>query len=778
MPEHVTIPVGGMTCAACTANVQRALERTSGVQTANVNLVTRSAAVDFDPSAVTIDALVEAIRDVGYEAESPEKNATAFEAQERADLELASERRSLIRKAILALALGAVAMVVSMPLMSAAEGLDHTRHATAGDPFMNWVMRALAPHMRAVFPALYRMDRNVLLGALLAMTLVTMALAGRDVYLRGVRSILHRAPDMNGLVAIGTIAAFLYSLGATLAPGFYLAHGVLPDAYYEAVLFILGFVLLGRALEARARGQTTMALRKLVALAPSAAHVVEGETERDLELGLVRPGDVLMIRPGERVPVDGQVQSGTSFVDESMLTGEPMPIEKSEGARVLAGTMNGRGALRVRALATGEASTLAKVVRLMRDAQGRRARAQHLADRVSLVFVPAVVFIAFCTFLVWAGATGSVVRAAAASVSVLIIACPCAMGLAVPTAVMVATGRGAGLGILLKGGEALERLREADVVVLDKTGTVTEGHPELASIEILDSTFDEKSIVRLSASLERGSEHPIGAAIVRHAEREKIALAAPEDFLAHPGRGAMGRIDGKAVVVGNQAMLDHAGVSAALGDAAAGTLVGVAVEGKLVATISLRDPIRATSKEAVRALRDLGLRVVLLTGDAEAPALAVAKELGLDSADVKAHVLPEGKVQTVEHLVAEGHHVAMVGDGINDAPALARAHVGIAIGTGADVAVEASDVALLRPDLRLVADAVVLGRRATGVMKQNLLWALIYNVVMIPIAAGALYPSFGALLSPVLASVAMALSSVSVVGNSLRLGFVRLTSPR
>ncbi|HSQ61858.1 MAG TPA: heavy metal translocating P-type ATPase, partial [Polyangiaceae bacterium] len=734
-------------------------------------LITRSATVDFDPDATTVEALVEAIRDVGYEAESPEKNASELAAQERADRDLAAEQRALVRKAVLALVLGAAAMVLSMPLMSSAAG-EHAGHATAGDPFMTWVMRALAPHLRGALPSLYRADHDVLLGTLLAMTLVTMALAGRDVYARGLRSILHRAPDMNGLVAIGTGAAFLYSLGATLAPGFYLAHGVLPDAYYEAVLFILGFVLLGRALEARARGQTTVALRKLVALAPTVAHVVEGDGERDMALGLVRPGDVLLIRPGERVPVDGQVQSGASFVDESMLTGEPMPIEKLEGSQVLAGTMNGRGALRVRALATGEASTLAKVVRLMRDAQGRRARAQQLADRVSRVFVPAVVVIALCTFLVWAVATGSVIRAAAASVSVLIIACPCAMGLAVPTAVMVATGRGAGLGVLLKGGEALERLREADVVVLDKTGTVTEGRPEVASIELLEPALDETTIIRLAASLERGSEHPIGAAIVRHAERAGVALAAPSDFLAEPGRGAKGRIDGHLVVVGNQSMLDHAGVAATLRASDVGTTVGVAVDGKLAATLTLRDPLRPTSKEAVRALRDLGVRVVLLTGDAEAPARAVAGELGLRPNDVEAHVLPEGKVKAIERLVDAGHKVAMVGDGINDAPALARAHVGVAIGTGTDVAVEASDVTLLRPDLRLVADAILLGRRATRVMKQNLLWALIYNVVMIPIAAGVLYPSLGVQLSPVLASIAMALSSVSVVGNSLRLGFV------
>lgn len=768
---RLNIPVTGMTCAACQARVQRVLERTPGVDEAVVSLMTNTATVRFDPSVVDAPALVERIRGTGYGADLPIDERTAIEEQEAQDAARVAEVRRLTRKAVAALAAGAVAMVVSMPLMAANA---HHGAATA-DPVMRWAMTWLDPLVRRVVPALYAVSASTLSWGLLVLTAGVMAWAGRHFYVRAWKAMRHRAADMNTLIALGTGAAFLFSAFATMAPGVFTSRGVAPDVYYEAVIIIIAFILGGNALEARAKAGTSDAIRKLIDLRPRTARVRRDGVERDLPVEQVREGDEVVVRPGERLPVDGLVVEGSSAVDESMLTGEPLPVTKSAGDRVIGGTINRTGSFIVRATTLGADSVLSQIVRLMREAQGSRAPIQRLADRVSAVFVPTIIALSLVTFVVWYAAsdTAPVLRAFTAAVSVLIIACPCAMGLAVPTAVMVATGRGAELGVLIKGGEALERAGDADTVVVDKTGTVTEGRPAVVAIATSNG-FDEASLLQLVASLERSSEHPLALAIVESAEARGLALAPAESFASDTGRGVTGVVHGRALAVGNEELMrlwsvETAPVAgfAAERAARAETVVFVNVDGALAGAIAIADPVRSTSADAVRRLRDLGLDVVLLTGDVPATAKAVAREVGIER--VEAGVLPEGKVDAVRRLQEQGHVVVMAGDGINDAPALARADVGIAMGNGTDIALEAGDIALLRGDLRGVAAAIRLSRRTMRTMRQNLFWAFIYNVIGIPIAAGALYPSLGILLSPILASAAMAMSSVSVVSNSLRL---------
>jgi Cu+-exporting ATPase len=611
-----------------------------------------------------------------------------------------------------------------------------------------------------------------------------MAWAGRHFYTRAWKAFRHHSADMNTLVAVGTGAAWLLSVIATLAPGFFVSRGIPPAVYYEAVVIIIALILVGNALEARAKRETSSALRRLVELQPRTARVERGGAEVEVAAELLHPGDVVVVRPGERIPVDGEVVSGASAVDESMLTGEPVPVPKGPGDRVIGATLNGTGAFRFRATAVGADSVLAGIVRLMREAQGSRAPIQRVADRISGIFVPVVLSLSIATFVVWfvAADAAPAVRAFAAAVAVLVIACPCAMGLAVPTAVMVATGKGAELGVLVKGGEALERAHALDTVVLDKTGTLTEGKPAVTELALAPGApLSEERLLAAVAAVERRSEHPLAAAIAAHAAARGVPAREVEGFEAVVGRGARGEVDGKRVLVGNAAFLAEAGVDtaplrarAAELAARARTVVFAAVDGAAAGLVAIADPVRPTSREAVARLRRMGLEVVMLTGDAPATAEAVAREVGVDR--VVAGVLPAGKVAEIERLEAQGKVVAMVGDGMNDAPALARADVGIAVASGTDVAVEAADVTLMRPDLRAVADAVALSRRTMRIMRQNLFWAFAYNVVGLPIAAGALFPAFGLLLSPVIASAAMALSSVSVVTNSLRLR--RFRAPR
>ncbi len=770
----ITIPVQGMTCAACQARVQRTLEQEPGVIEASVNLMMKSAAVRFDPAATSPEDLVAAIRDTGYQADLPSPALSAVDEQETRDKAQAEEFLSLKRKAIWSGLAGTVAMVLSMPLMA-----GMTEHGPTADPFMRWAMERLTPVLRGAAPWLYGIEPRVLSLALLGVTLGVMVWAGRHFYLRAWSAFRHHSADMNTLVAVGTGAAFLYSALATVAPGLFIERGLAPDVYYEAVILIIALILTGHMMEARAKRQTSAALQRLVSLQPKTARVLRDGMEQTLPVETVGAGDLVVVRPGERIPVDGTIIDGTSSVDESMLTGEAMPVDKRAGDAVIGGTINKTGAFQYRATTVGAASVLSQIVTLMRDAQSSRAPIQKLADRVSAVFVPVVLSLAVATFVVWfvTAETAPAVRAFAAAVAVLIIACPCAMGLAVPTAVMVATGKGAEFGILIKGGEAFQRIGGVTAVVLDKTGTITEGQPTVTDyVGAKAAPWPNREVLRLVASLERSSEHPVAEAIVRYAAEQSLVLSRAENFQAVTGQGASGWIDGISVLVGNEGLMAASGVATdelreeAERLAEAGkTPMFIAVDGRLAGLIAVADRIKPTSREAVKRMKRLGLQVAMLTGDHRRTAETVAAQAGIDR--VVARVSPEGKVAEITRLQKEGATVAMVGDGINDAPALAQADVGIAVGAGTDIAIEASDVTLMRSDLRSAVTAIELSRRTMRTMKQNLFWAFAYNVVGIPVAAGLLYPAFGLLLSPILASAAMAFSSVSVVANSLRLQY-------
>ena len=775
--KKIVIPVTGMTCAACEARVQRTLKQSPGVADASVNLMMGNATVTFDPGATTPETLVDTIKATGYGAAIPAANENAMAEQENRDREQAAEFADLKRKAIVSGVAGAVAMIASMPLMRASA---HTAGGST-DPFMQWTMRSLTPAMQKLLPLLYSIPVAALSFSLLAITVFVMAWAGRHFYVRAWLAFRHRAADMNTLIALGTGAAFAFSVVATLVPGFFVTHGVAPDVYYEAIIIIIALILTGNAFEARAKRETTAALRSLAKLQPPTARVIRGDAEVEVPLEAVVSGDTIVVKPGERLPVDGELISGQSSVDESMLTGESRPVPKSAGDRVVGATINGAGSFRYKATTIGADSVLAQILKMMRDAQGSRAPMQRLADRVSSIFVPAVICIAIATSVVWfvvlhvhgSPAPAAAVRAFASAVAVLIIACPCAMGLAVPTAIMVATGKGGELGILVKGGESLQRAGDVTSIALDKTGTVTEGQPDVTDI-VTTGTSSAADLLSKAASVESASEHPVAAAIVRRAKNEKLAVAAATGFESHTGKGVSATVEGVAVVIGNATLMKEFGIDISSMEDKAGeltrsakTAMFVAFDRSVAGILAVADPVRASSRQAVQRLHDMGLKVVMISGDREDTARAIAGEVGIG--DVIAGVLPAGKVDEINRLKQTGEIVAMVGDGVNDAPALAAADVGIAIGTGTDIAIEAADIALMRGDLNSVADAISLSRRTTNIMKQNLFWAFVYNVIGIPIAAGVLYPLFGITLSPIIASAAMAFSSVSVVTNSLRL---------
>ena len=790
--ERVTIPVGGMTCAACQSFVQRALAEVAGVREASVNLMLHNATVMFDPAEAAVATLVEKIRSIGYDAAMPENAHSALEEQEKNDAEQVREYLDLRRRAVVTVLAGLLAMIASMPLMTGG-GMAGGRDSIAGsaslkDPFLAWFMRVMDPVLREAMPWLYHLGAGTIRWALLALSAWIVSWSGRRFYEKAWLALKHRTADMNTLVALGTGAAFLYSAAVTVGPGFFLRRGVMPDVYYDAGLLILGIVLTGNAMESRAKGRTAVALRRLTQLQPKTARVLREGGEFDLPVAAIQHGDVILVRPGERIATDGEVIAGGSGVDESMLTGESMPVEKTIGDRVMGGTLNQRGSLQYRATALGSESTLAQIVRLLREAQGTRAPIQNVADRVSAIFVPAVLGLAVLTCLAWMflGGEHGRMQGFASAVAVLVIACPCAMGLAVPTAVMVATGRGAVSGLLMRNGEALERLEKVDTVVLDKTGTITEGRPTVTAVKVAPAERRSSAeILRIAASLERASEHPLGEAVVRAAKDSGAELgqvrelSLAQEFAAFPGRGVVGVLDGERVVVGNALLLRENGIeidemvdAARQASADGRTPLWVAVDGRLAGLILVADRIKATSRAVVEGLRREGLRVVMLTGDNERVARAIGEEVGVT--EVIAGALPEGKVEAIRRLQSEHRVVAMVGDGVNDAPALAQADVGVAMASGSDVAMEAGDVTVMRSDLAGVMDAMRLSRATMRVMRQNLFWAFGYNVVMIPLAAGVLYPVWGVLLSPVLASAAMAFSSVSVVTNSLRLSRLKL----
>ncbi|HEV7593375.1 MAG TPA: heavy metal translocating P-type ATPase [Gemmatimonadaceae bacterium] len=737
--NSISFPVSGMTCAACQARVQRALTSEPGVIDASVNLLTRSAAVRYDATTVSPARLIEAVRATGYEAELPVAGETGARAMSRRQDSDERDAHELAIKATVSVVAGVLSMGLSMLLN--------------GNALANY--------------------------GLLGLTSAILLWAGRDIYRRAWKAVRHGSADMNTLVALGTGSAFVYSVIATVAPHLFSRNGIAPDVYYEAVIFIIGLVLAGRAIEARATRKTSEALRRLVTLLPPSARVEQNGQWVEKPLAEVRSGETIVVRPGERVPVDGVLIDGSSDVDESMLTGEPLPVAKSPGDRVVGGTLNTTGAFRYRATSVGAESVLARIVGLMEEAQSSRAPIQRLADRVSAVFVPSVLAIAIVTFIAWflIGGPGALPHAIAAAVSVLIIACPCAMGLAVPTAVMVATGRGAEMGLLIKGGEVLQRAGDVDTVVFDKTGTVTEGAPAVARVVAL-GTLSESEILAYAAALERHSEHPVGAAIVRAAHARDLSLFPATEFRSRTGSGVTGKVQGQEIAVGNAALMRDLGISTEdprLADESslrAMSELYVAVDGRVVGVITVSDTLRPTSHEAVQKLQEMNVDVVLLTGDRFSAAKAIAQDVGIQR--VVAEVLPEDKVAEIRRLQALGRVVAMVGDGINDAPALAQSDVGISMPRGTDIAIEASDIALMRSDLRGVPSAISLSRRTMATMKQNLFWAFVYNVIGIPIAAGVLYPFTGVMLSPIIASAAMALSSVSVVTNSLRLRRARL----
>ena len=838
--------VKGMSCAACQSFVEKRLNAEPGVVEAKVSLLMHEAAVRYDPVAVSLERLIETVRASGYEAELPDTSVEEAEAAERAELAAQRAYRRLRRQAGASLASGIVAMVVSLPLMTspmtrmpastvrsaaAREAASGSVPIAVADPFVS-VTAAVAHGVAVVMPWLFRVPAEWLRLALLVLTGVLLGTAGRRFFVKAWAGLRHGNADMSTLVALGTGTAFAYSAVVTGVPGWFSARGIPDDVYYDAALLILGFVLLGNVLEARAKRQTVSALRGLLALAPAMAERVlpDGSIE-SVKPAVLRVGDVVLVRPGGRVPVDGEVVRGRSAVDESMLTGEPMAVEKEMGAGVTGGTVNGHfvagagagdgrgrvaedpsttlhsgredmagereksgqgkasadssaatGVLWVRVSRRANEGTLAEIVKLLKEAQGGRAPMQRLADRVSRIFVPVIVAIAAATFAVWmvAGGPLAVPHAFAAAVAVLVIACPCAMGLAVPAALMVATGRGAQMGVLFRSGEALERLRTVDTAVLDKTGTVTEGKPAICLFTVPDG-FSEDRVLAAAAAVEQVSEHPLAGAVLRFAAERGVPVpeannkAAVSGFAALPGFGAEAWVGEARVLIGNGALMERQGIASpaallaeAAGLAARGaTPLWVALDGVVAGLLGASDPVRAGSKEAVAALQAAGLRVVLLTGDLAATAQAVAAEVGI--AEVIGGVLPEGKLEAVRRLQAAGRRVLMVGDGINDAPALALADVGMAMSGGTEIAVSASEVTLLRADLRAVGEALSLARRAGAVMRQNLGWALGYNVLAVPVAAGVLYPGFHVLLSPVVASAAMAMSSVSVVMNSLRL---------
>jgi len=737
------IGVGGMTCASCSSRVERALKRLPGVLDANVNLATERATVHYVPAMTGPDDFAAAITDTGYEPR-PTEDAAEQEASEEAARERSRHamRRDLLLAALLTLPVLVVAMGSAF-----VPGLERGLQTMVPSPaFWDWG--------QAVFITL------VLFGP------------GRRFFRPGWIAYRHLSPDMNSLVMTGTGAAWLYSLIVLVFPQWFPAEA--RNLYFDSAGVIVTVILFGKYLEELAKGRTSSAIKKLIGLQAKTAHVLRDDEEHDVPVAQVRSGDRVRVRPGERVPVDGKVAGGESYVDESMLTGEPVPVAKRDGDQVVGGTVNQHGVLEIEATEVGKATVLAQIIRLVERAQGSKLPIQGLADRVVRVFTPSVLAIATVTFLAWMvfGPPPAITLALVSAVAVLVVACPCAMGLATPAAIMVGTGRAAELGVLYRKGEALEFLSHVDTVVFDKTGTLTEGHPRLTDLQAISGEADDA--LRLVAAVEASSEHPLGLAIVEAAREKQLALPEVSAFQAIPGYGVQAQSEGRNVLIGAERLMtrEDIDISAAAERAAVVTTEGktpvyLAVDGKLHALLAVADPLKNESAAVVAALKQRGLQVVMLTGDSRRTAEAIAKQAGID--DVQAEVLPDGKAAVVQALQEKGHKVAFVGDGINDAPALAQAEVGIAVGSGTDIAIEAADVTLTRGDLSGVVTALHTAQRTMAIIRGNLFWAFFYNIVLIPLAAGVFYPALGWHLNPMIAGVAMGLSSVFVVSNSLRL---------
>jgi heavy metal translocating P-type ATPase len=739
----IELKIDGMTCASCVNRVEKALGRVPGVENASVNLATERASIRYLGNADIVDRLIGAVEQTGYEAKPVQRvDGQADGEREARATEIAGLWRSVL-----------IAAILTLPVFALEMG-SHFIPAVH-----DWVMGTLG-HSNSWY---------------LQFALTTLVLFGPGLrfFRKGVPALLRASPDMNSLVVLGTSAAYAYSVVATFLPGL-LPEGM-DNVYYEAAAVIVTLILLGRYLEAKAKGRTSEAIKRLVGLQAKTARVVRDGEAQEIPLDQVLAGDLVQVRPGERIPVDGEVVEGSSFVDESMITGEPVPVQKSQGREVVGGTINRTGSFTFRATRIGADTVLAQIIRMVEQAQGSKLPIQALVDKVTAWFVPAVMAAAFLTFLVWLvlGPDPALTFALVNAVAVLIIACPCAMGLATPTSIMVGTGRAAELGVLFRQGEALQSLKEVGVVALDKTGTLTQGRPELTDF-VTAPGFSEAETLRLVAAVEIRSEHPIAQAIAAAAERRGLSLPSTESFEAVPGFGVSAMVEGRKVDVGADRFMTKLGLtvstfadSAARLGAEGKSPLYAAIDGKLAAIVAVADPIKPSTPEAVAALHALGLKVAMITGDNRKTAEAIAKRIGID--EVAAEVLPDGKVAVVKRLRQSHGKIAFVGDGINDAPALAEADIGIAIGTGTDIAIESADVVLMSGDVRGVVNAIALSKATIRNIQQNLFWAFAYNVLLIPVAAGVLYPVNGTLLSPIFAAGAMALSSVFVLGNALRL---------
>ena len=741
--SEVTIPIGGMTCAACSARIERVLGKLEGVTSASVNLATEKATVHYDSQQIKLSAIRQAIEKAGYQALEIEKKSAVDEDKLRKQKAIRILKTKLIVSAsfavpLLYLAMGAMISWLQLPIPSFLEPMQ--------------------------YPLSYALVEIILV--------IPIIIAGNRFYSVGFKALIQRSPNMDSLIAMGTSAAILYSLYSVyqIIIGNF---GAVQDLYFETAGVIITLILLGKYLEAVSKGKTSEAIKKLMGLAPKTAIVIRNGIEIETPIEDVEIEDVILVKPGGKIPVDGIVIEGNTAIDESMLTGESMPIDKKSGDAVYAASINKNGSIKFRATKIGGDTALAQIIKLVEDAQGSKAPIAQLADIVSSYFVPIVFVIAVLAFSGWFFTGHSLVFSMTIFISVLVIACPCALGLATPTAIMVGTGKGAEHGILIKGGEALETTHKINTIVFDKTGTITEGKPEVTDI-ITVSGIKENWLLQIAASAEKGSEHPLGEAIVRGAEKENLETLKIEKFKAIPGYGIEVEFDGSRVLLGNRKMMDENNIELITLEEESDRLAEegktpmyIAMDGKLSGIIAVADVVKASSKAAIAKLHEMGIEVAMITGDNRKTAEAIAKQVGIDR--VLAEVLPQDKSNEVKKLQAEGRKVAMVGDGINDAPALVQADIGIAIGSGTDVAMESADIVLMRSDLMDVPTAIKLSKSTIRNIKQNLVWAFGYNVAGIPIAAGLLYLFGGPLLNPIFAAAAMSLSSVSVLTNALRL---------
>ncbi len=739
---EIDLNVSGMTCASCVGRVEKALKNVPGVEDASVNLASGRAHVNLSAAGPSTSDLLKAVINAGYEATvAIDRKADAQKRERQLKEELQSLKRAFVISALFTLPVFLLEMGSHV-----LPGFADFVHNTLGHR-NNWIVQFVLTSIVLFWP-------------------------GRRFFLHGVPALMRLAPDMNSLVAMGTSAAWGYSTVVTFFPS--VLPGASSSVYFEAAAVIVCLILMGRFLEGKARGRTGEAIAKLLTLQPETAMVLQGDKVVETAIALIRPGDTVHVQPGERIPLDGQLVEGHSFVDESMLTGEPLPVKKEPGATVTGGTINKTGAFSFRVLRVGEDTVLARIIAMVESAQGSKLPIQSLVDKITLWFVPAVMLVAVSTFLYWLLATDEGLGTALVhAVSVLIVACPCAMGLATPVSIMVATGRSAEMGVLFRNGNALQMLSQTRTIAFDKTGTITLGKPEMTDL-LVQPGFDAAEVLAIAAAVEEKSEHPIGLAIVAAARQQGLSLPTVKDFEALPGYGLRANVNGQRVDVGANRLLEKLGLDARAALPAVVELAEqgktplyIAIGGRLAAVIAVADTVRPSSPAALQALRRAGFRTAMITGDNARTAQAVAKSLQLDQ--VYAEVLPEGKVATLKSLRSEGTLLTYVGDGINDAPALAEADIGIAMGSGTDIAIESADVVLMTGELDAVVNAVMLARATMRNIKENLFWAFAYNVALIPLATGALYPAYGLQLSPVFAAGAMALSSVFVLGNALRL---------